>query len=99
MSLFNFWNWDKNKEMVGILKGQFKAVGQFKKNVFIFETDEGIYHSWSYVQLMNLFHDVPFGTKIKLKYLGMEKMPDSPRLFKNFEVEILEPPVKKEKKQ
>lgn len=98
---FNFWAWDTNKVLEATFVGQYKSVGRFKKNVYCFKDKDGkAIHAWSFVQLNNLLHGVPFGTKVKLTYLGMEKMPDSERLFKNFELDILDAPVvKKEKKK
>lgn len=95
--MFNFWDWDKEQEFFGTFRGQYKAVGKFKKNVYYFITDKkkGV-HVWGLVQINNLFYGVPFGVKVRLKYLGMEKMPESARLFKNFELEILGPPTEGE---
>lgn len=95
--MFNFWDFDKNPEFTGIFRGQYKSVGAFKKNVYYFITDgkKGV-HVWGLVQINNLFYGVPFGTKVHLKYLGMEKMPDSERKFKNFEMNILESPQQDE---
>lgn len=91
--MFNFWDFEKNPEFVGTFKGQYKSVGAFKKNVYFFRTDDGkSVHVWGLVQINNLFYGVPFGTKFKLKYLGMKPMPDSGRLFKDFSLEVLESP-------
>lgn len=86
---FNFWDWEKDKELKGIFVGQYKSVGRFKRNVFCFRAGKKIVHVWALVQLNNLLRDVPFQTEISLKYLGQEKMPDSDRLFKNFDLQII----------
>lgn len=91
--MFNFWDFDKEPEFVAIFKGQYKNVGKFQKNVYHFRTREKkSIHVWAYVQLNNLMYGLPFGTEIKVKYLGMEPMPDSKRLFKNFSIEVINPP-------
>jgi len=87
--MFNFWNWEENPELIGIYAGQYKSVGKFKKNVYIFRVGGKTYHSWALVQLNNILYGVPFRTKVKIRYLGFETMPDSKRKFKNFDIEIL----------
>lgn len=89
---FNFWEPKEGDEIVAIFKGQYKSVGAFKKNVYFFRDGKKSIHIWGLVQINNLFYGVPFGTKVALKYLGMEKMPDSKRMFKNFELKIIAPP-------
>lgn len=95
---FNFWEWDTKKVLEATFVGQYKSVGRFKKNVYCFKDKEGkAIHAWSFVQLNNLLTGVPFGTKVKLTYLGMQKMPDSERMFKNFDIDIIDAPeVKKD---
>lgn len=87
---FEFWDWEKDKEMTGVYIGQYRAIGRFKKNVFAFRTDKGVFHAWATVQLMNLLYSIPFRTKVKITYLGWEKMPDSERKFKNFDLEVID---------
>lgn len=93
---FTFWDWDKETELIGIFVGQYKSIGRFKKNVLAIRTEDGVVvHTWAYVQLMNVFHGVPFQSKVKLNYLGMQKMPEKPhRLFKDFSMEVLDAPAK-----
>lgn len=91
--MFNFWDFNVDPEFIAVFKGQYKSVGAFKKNVYHFRTaDKKSIHIWGLVQINNLFYGVPFGTKVRLKYLGIKKMPDSGRDFKDFEMEIISPP-------
>lgn len=93
--MFHFWDFDKKPELIAIFRGQYKSVGAFKKNVYYFKKtkdDKAGVHIWGLVQINNLFYGVPFGTKIKLTYLGMKPMPDSGRMFKDFNLEILSAP-------
>lgn len=90
--MFNFIEFKDPIELVLIYTGQYKSVGKFKRNVFCFKDEENKpFHIWAYVQLNNILYGVPFGTKIKLKYWGMDIMPDSNKPYKNFEIEILDP--------
>ena len=95
---FNFIDWDEKKEITAVFVGLYPSIGKFKRAVYVFREGKAIKHSWSTVQLFNLLSPVPFGTKLKITYLGKEKMPDSSYLFKNFSVEILEPPKDKKKR-
>jgi hypothetical protein len=90
--MFNFRDWDKEPELIGVYTGQYKNVGPHKTNVFVFrEEGKKVVHSWAYSGLVGVLYGVPFQTKIRLKYLGMYPMPDNPdHSFKNFEIEILQ---------
>lgn len=94
--MFNFIDWDKEKTIEGKFSGQYKDVGQYKQNVFCFKVKKDnktlSLHTWAYVGLFNLMKGVPFGTKVRITYEGMRKMPDSDRMYKHFELEIIEPP-------
>ncbi len=94
---FNFWDWEKENELVGWFMGQYSGIGSWKKNVLIFFSEDGeTYHSWAYAQLGILLHDIPFKTKLKITYLGIEAPPDHPKWkAKSFKVEVLAPPKQK----
>lgn len=94
---FNFCDWDKNPELIGVFRGAYKSVGSFQKPVFLFVREDGTnIHTWGFLKLKNDLYGVPFGSKLKITYLGMEKMPDSPRFFKNFKIDVLSAPDKKD---
>lgn len=96
-SRFSFWEFEKYPELHGILKGRYPSIGKFNRAVFVFERKiGGTIHAWSYVQLHNLLNGVPFGTELKIKYLGKKEMPDKKgRMFYDFSVEVIAPPEKK----
>ena len=95
MSKFNFWDWKKYPQFTGTFTGQYAKVGQFQRNVFCFSTEDGAFSSWDYVQLKKLLYGVPFGTKLKITYLGLQPMPDKPtNKFMAFNVEIIGAPKK-----
>jgi hypothetical protein len=96
---FSFWDFDKYKELHGELIGRYPSIGKFQRAVFVFRREGGgVVHIWSWVQIHNLLNGVPFGTKLKLKYLGMKEMPNKKgRLYKDFSVEIISAPEKNPK--
>jgi hypothetical protein len=91
---FSFWDFDENPILEGEFIGRFASVGPFKRGVFVVKRKGGgIVHIWSLVQVNNLLGQIPFGTKIVLKYLGLKPMPDhKDRMFKDFSLDVVSPP-------
>jgi hypothetical protein len=98
---FYFYDWEKYKTLEGVYVAQYRQVGKWKKNVFGFKLDIGpVVHAWADAALYRAFYGIPFQTRVKITYLGMETMPDgSNKVFKNYEVEVLELAKPKEKKK
>jgi len=94
---FFFWNFEKNKTLIATFKGLYPHIGAFKKNVFEFRKDNTLVHIWGCVVLNHLLYGIPFGTKLKIIYLGKEKTLDSKHPCHNYKVEILEIGKAKEK--
>ena len=88
---FNWWDWDKSKELEGIFTGFYPSVGQFRRRVYSFKIGEIVFHSWDYAQLSMALRDIPFKTKVRIKYLGKEKMPDTGYMAKSFQLQVLQP--------
>jgi hypothetical protein len=88
---FNFIDWEKQHELTAIFVGFFNKMGRFGTAVFVFKDDKGVvYHAWSCLKLGKELISLPFGTEVKIKYLGKKEMPDiKGRFFNDFEVEIL----------
>ena len=92
MKGLNFHDWEKENELTARFIGKYKDVGKFKRGVYVFRavTGKKIIHTWDYYQLIQLFRDIPFGTVVKVCYLGLQPMPDRPtNKFKAFSLEII----------
>ncbi|OGG05847.1 hypothetical protein A2954_02125 [Candidatus Roizmanbacteria bacterium RIFCSPLOWO2_01_FULL_37_12] len=86
---FVFYDWDKYKELEGTFTAQYRGVGKWRKNVFEIKLDVGaVVHCWANAALYRALSGVPFGTKVKIKYLGLEVM-ENGRAFHNYEVDYL----------
>lgn len=89
-SEMNFWDWNANSELVGTFIGMKTKVGQWKKTALLFKLDNNaIVHSWSYVALGRGLMGVIFGTKVKIRYLGI-KPNDKGYQVKEFEIITLD---------
>ena len=91
-TMFNFWDWKTKATLEGVFTGQLKNVGKFRTNVFVFNINEEVVHSWAYTDLINALYGVPFKTKVKITYNGKEKMPESENMFMSFSLEVIESP-------
>lgn len=89
---FSFIDWDVTPTIEAIYVGQLRGIGAWNKNVFSFRDKQGErLESWSYVNLASHLRDVPFGTALRIEFLGTEPMPNNPKnKFKNFSVTVIE---------
>lgn len=94
---FVFRELKENEEVECFYKGFYRSVGAFHKPVHYFKdfNDEG-FHIWGSVMLNHLLYGVPFGSKIKLTYIGFFKTDESRYPLKHFKIDIIAPPSQKE---
>lgn len=88
--MFNFWDYEAQLEIEGVLVGCIKNVGAFKKPVFTLKIDKVDFHIWGTAQINKALYNIKFGTKIKIKYLGKFKTPESRYPVLHFEIIELE---------
>ena len=91
---FNFKELVEGESFDCIFKGFYKQVGAFKKPVYHFkDSKDRTFHIWGSSVLNHILYGIPFGSEIKLTYKGMYKTNDSKYPLKQFDIEIINPPV------
>ena len=90
--MFNFWKWDEKLEFTGRLVNVLKAVGVFKKPVYVFKVGKKgkkEVHIWGTAQINKFFYNIKFGTLVKIKFLGKIKTEESHYPVSHFEIKII----------
>lgn len=90
MSL-HIWDFSQSSKLEGLYIGRYASVGAWKKPVHTFKLDDkSTVHVWGSVMLNHLLYGVPFGSRLKITYMGKEKTEESRHPIHIYEVEVVE---------
>ena len=81
------WDYEKDKEFVGLFVSKQENVGPNASNLYDFELpDHTIMSVWGNTLLDTRFKNLKFGEEVKIVYLGKVKSEKTGREYHNFDV-------------
>jgi hypothetical protein len=88
--MFNFWNFNEQKELNAKYIGFIREVGAFKKPVYCFELDnKKRVHIWASAMLINKLQGIPHNTRVAITFLGKFKTDGNKYEMLQFDVKFL----------
>lgn len=81
------WNFEVEKELVGVYISKEENVGPNASNLYTFERENGtMIGVWGGTLLDDRFKNLMVGEEVKIMYLGKQKSEKTGREFNSFEV-------------
>lgn len=91
------WDFETDKEFVGVFLEKREHIGDNDSNVYVFEgEDNKTYGIWGNSILDSRLKNIQVGEEVKIEYLGKKKSEKNPsRMYKDFDVWHRPAPMKK----
>ena len=83
------WDFDTNKELIGVLINKKENVGQFGSTLLEIQTKDGVEHAvWANKQLRERFATIDVGDEVKIVYNGKVKVKSGIGSYRDYTVQV-----------
>lgn len=89
--MFNFWDFKSKPEFQSFFIGVVKNVAPFNRPVYVFRESKQSpeFHIWGDVQIAKSFYSIPFGSLVRINFLGKYKSETSKFPMNHYEITLL----------
>jgi len=80
------WDFDKNKELIGVFVAKKEDVGPNNSNIYYVENKDGVFSFWGKTMLDVLLKNIVAGEEVKIIYTGMKTPKKGGKDYFSYEV-------------